>query len=359
MAKGFKHGGGGGSDLNFRVLVGTAAPSSPKENDIWVNTDVKVDGWHFGTDEPNVRDVKPMAANDPHQLIAPYKLSEGDLLSFVIPETVTGIFEAIRIYDPNTNKAYCVRSWAGASAEAWPAGMKVSLRISNDLWPINVWSKDGTAYITGWGSFYHEEGEVWITTGTQSGVAFNALKKNSVQVYPISAKQYVSGAWKDVTAKSYQRGQWVEWFTYLLQSGAFEIAAAEYLHNTSTQSETKGDGYIEFSSTSSSGTDKTIVRGRRTEAAVDLTGIDTIYAKVNVTSAVNETNTAGATLAILTGTTQSTKVAATEARAIGEGLMALDVSQYSGSYYIMFGAFAYRGSSGSPTGTVRFYDVYW
>ena len=35
MAKGFKHGGGGGSELNFRVIGGTE-PASPRENDIWV-----------------------------------------------------------------------------------------------------------------------------------------------------------------------------------------------------------------------------------------------------------------------------------------------------------------------------------
>ena len=34
-----------------------------------------------------------------------------------------------------------------------------------------------------------EEGMVWITTGTSSTVEFNALKKNGIQVYPISAKQ--------------------------------------------------------------------------------------------------------------------------------------------------------------------------
>ena len=37
MAKGFKHGSGGGSaGLNFRVLGGTTAPLNPRENDIWL-----------------------------------------------------------------------------------------------------------------------------------------------------------------------------------------------------------------------------------------------------------------------------------------------------------------------------------
>lgn len=55
-------------------------------------------------------------------------------------------------------------------------------------------------------------GMVWISTGTSSTVAFNALKKNCIQVYPISAKQYVSGKWVDKTAKSYQGNKWVDWW---------------------------------------------------------------------------------------------------------------------------------------------------
>lgn len=58
-------------------------------------------------------------------------------------------------------------------------------------------------------------GKVWISIGTSSTVEFNALKNNGIQVYPISAKQYVSGAWVDKTAKSYQNGDWVDWIITL------------------------------------------------------------------------------------------------------------------------------------------------
>lgn len=61
-------------------------------------------------------------------------------------------------------------------------------------------------------------GMVWISTGTSSTVEFNALKKNGIHVYPISAKQYVSGAWVDKIAMSYQNGEWVDWVTYLYKS---------------------------------------------------------------------------------------------------------------------------------------------
>lgn len=110
MAKGFKHGAGGGSSLNFKV-VGNPQPANPKENTIWVNTSTTITSYVFSATQP------------------------------------TG-----------------------------SAGM------------------------------------VWIATGTSSALEFNALKKNGIQVYPISAKQYVSGKWVYKTAKSYQGGEWVEWW---------------------------------------------------------------------------------------------------------------------------------------------------
>ena len=66
-----------------------------------------------------------------------------------------------------------------------------------------------------------QEGEVWISVGTDSPVKFNALKKNGIQVYPIFAKQYVDGAWVNVVAKSYQNSEWVEWVTevYIFKRG--------------------------------------------------------------------------------------------------------------------------------------------
>lgn len=44
--------GGGSGGLNFRIVGGTSEPSNPRENLIWVNTDVKITSWVFSTDEP-------------------------------------------------------------------------------------------------------------------------------------------------------------------------------------------------------------------------------------------------------------------------------------------------------------------
>ena len=46
----FKQGGAG---LNFSIVGGTTQPASPKENTIWINTDLEITGWAFDTESPN------------------------------------------------------------------------------------------------------------------------------------------------------------------------------------------------------------------------------------------------------------------------------------------------------------------
>lgn len=63
-----------------------------------------------------------------------------------------------------------------------------------------------------------EEGMLWIETGNNVN-KFNALKKNSIIICPLSADQYISGAWTSVVAKSYIDGEWVEWALLLFDNG--------------------------------------------------------------------------------------------------------------------------------------------
>lgn len=56
------------------------------------------------------------------------------------------------------------------------------------------------------------EGMVWILIGTQSPVDFNILKKNNIQIYPLSASQYINGKWTTVSTMSYQNGEWTNWW---------------------------------------------------------------------------------------------------------------------------------------------------
>lgn len=86
-----------------------------------------------------------------------------------------------------------------------------------------IWINTSTA-ITDWAFSATQptavNGRVWISTGKSSIVEFNAAKKNSLQVYPISAKQYVSGAWVKKPAKSYQNGELVDWIPYLIKGAS-------------------------------------------------------------------------------------------------------------------------------------------
>ena len=72
-----------------------------------------------------------------------------------------------------------------------------------------------------------QPGEVWISTGTASQVAFSALKKGgTVMVYPLSAKQMQEdGTLVDVPAKSWQNGQWVDWWDGSLYDSGNEYAS--------------------------------------------------------------------------------------------------------------------------------------
>lgn len=146
-----------------------------------------------------------------------------------------------------------------------------------------IWVK--TAQISSWYfSATQPEGlqewDVWFPTGTASKVEFNALRKNAVQVYPLSAKQMVSGALVDVKAQSYQDGAWVEWITYIYKPGdngdafyAYKPSGA-YAGQVST---VFGSDGISLKNTSTSG-----VYGVRiaTNSKIDFTNYSKLYAKV-------------------------------------------------------------------------------
>lgn len=241
MAQCFLHGNGGANPLNFKV-VGNPQPTNPKENTIWVNTDTPITGWHLGAEEPGI-----------DYLTFPY--SSGEHLF------TNGI-----TFTANADKSITVNGIAQGGRADYvcyigtfkPGKYKLSgLTEINGADGISVWNNDDStslAYLTTYGTYefevttefygnvtlliqegsshsntivrpkllYCSVGMAWITTGTLSTVAFNALKKNGIQVYPISAKQYINNAWVDKEAKIYQNGAWVnlyEWNGQLYELG--------------------------------------------------------------------------------------------------------------------------------------------
>lgn len=66
------------------------------------------------------------------------------------------------------------------------------------------------------------EYDVWFQMDTASPVAFNALRKNGIQVFPGSAKQYIGGVLIGKVASIYQNGEWIKFSAdryYLFKSG--------------------------------------------------------------------------------------------------------------------------------------------
>ena len=220
--------------VTFRVGVSASGGVATYSDITFREKPADITGWHLGAEEPNVWDVTSLG--DAWTLGVPIKLSQGDILNFTIPATVGSIFEAIRIQDA-AGKLYFVRSFSGAAITGWNATVKVGLVISDKSYPIgDCGSQGGTAHIYKWNGYYHKEGAVWIATGAASSVAFNALKRNDLRVYPVSAKQYVAGAWKDQEAKICQRGVWKDWEFFVLRKGVFNSTYLFQVHN--------GDGEI-------------------------------------------------------------------------------------------------------------------
>jgi hypothetical protein len=96
------------------------------------------------------------------------------------------------------------------------------------------------------------EGMVWIVTGTRGRNVFNALKKNTLAISPMAAKQYVNGAWQAREAQIYIDGEWRDFVQYLVKAGVpiFPLKLMGKSYNPSYQGEwtsansTPGDGFI-------------------------------------------------------------------------------------------------------------------
>lgn len=275
---------GGGSGLNFQVVGGTTAPRNPKENMIWVDTDVKITSWIFSANEPE--NPKP--------------------------------------------------------------------------------------------------GMVWISTGSSSIVAFNALKKNGIYVYPISAKQYIAGGstsilgeallgemvlgsttstdpqWVNKTAKSYHEGKWVDWIVYLYNSGdscvdltgGYTAVAMSWSSSTPKKNAptvTNNDDHMLISQIAGAG------GAVYTEKKIDLSGFKTLYFDGMISC--NTSNLERANLSIWSdiGTYKETnRVAMMKADNL-EGIKLLDISSLTGEYHIGF----YLYNSGGDTTSVVKLNKMW
>lgn len=228
-------GGSGGAPLNFKV-VGNPQPASPKENTIWVDTDAEITGWQFASDDPNLLDFNNWANNV--EIWYGTKAVSGNSITLTANERDchTGWQgESGIVPIPCVAGRTYILEWEHSGADGlvylFPSGQADNLVMTSaynrklELTPadgvtfftfrVGVMEANSTATYSNIRITEKERafkpGSVWIQTGITSTVAMNVLKKNSIQVYPISANQYVNGAWVAKNARTYQGGAWVDW----------------------------------------------------------------------------------------------------------------------------------------------------
>ena len=189
--------------------------------------------------------------------------------------------------------------------------------------------------ITGWVMSAEQpvgvEGMVWILLGTSSTAAFNADKKNVLNVYPLLASQYVGGEWITVPAVSYLDGAWVEWLMYLYKegdecttvTGGWEEAYASGPYYNKKGTFVKNDTNI----TITASTTRSVIFAK-TVNKIDVSDMKTLTIKVSAL-----TNTAefglndGSDWNDIPSFVSRTKINAV-------GITSLDVSNVTGEYYV-------------------------
>ena len=371
MAQAFLHGNGGANPLNFRVVGGAAAPANPRENTIWVNTDTPVTNYIFSKEDPNLLDLQTWAS----EVNVVHGTKTYTKNSITLTATENDCYTDY--YSSNTaayrfpvvpGKTY-VLSWehTGSSGHVYlfPNGSGTGLVNTNSSSKkLELTAASGVTFVTfrvgvstaNKSATYSDitfcekgvevrPGTVLIETGTYSDASFNALKKNSIRVYPLLAKQYINGSWTDKSAQSYRGGTWVGWIPYL--------------YNTGDECDSLTGGWVSKEWTYSSGVNtsagtQTIQRNAdsiqfvkeglkggafHTANKIDLNGVKTIKfeGSMPVESSGDEWHMIFGVWSDLNGSyAYDSAVAKIATTSSGRTSFSLDVSSLNGTYYVGF-----------------------
>jgi hypothetical protein len=186
-------------------------------------------------------------------------------------------------------------------------------------------------------------GMVWIKTGVVAATPFNALKKNDIQVFPIGAAQYISGAWATKECKIYQDSKYRDVGVYIYDLGVqyYSLGTSGYTRDTAINYATRGslsfnEDHIYMYCDEVSGGNGGI-RFFGTDEKVDLTGCSTLY--VELENYVNTDNEGSNRLRISASPTKqcpgTTTGGATMNVANGTTVATLDVSNISSAYIVI------------------------
>jgi hypothetical protein len=187
---------------------------------------------------------------------------------------------------------------------------------------------------------------VWISTTNYSTVEFNALKKNGIQVYPFSAKQYVSGAWVDVKAMSYQDGKWATWLLYLYKNGKEENGLIGGW-TAAAKTASSGSPPTAMPTITNNGTSMTFALPHQSDGwhggmcytnnKINLNGITKLVMKLsNVVSDKSGGNRADVYIWSAIGASTNDNAVGSKTLSTGETECVIDVSNLNGDYHIGF-----------------------
>ena len=132
-----------------------------------------------------------------------------------------------------------------------------------------------------------EVGMVWFSVGKESSVEFNALKNNTLKVYPLTANQYIGDKFEEKTAFSYQGSEWCNWIKYLFNYGKVGNSWSASNMRGTTASNTAGkaptiktnaDGSVDITLTN--GSDSFTAGCYKLDEAIDFTDISALSISV-------------------------------------------------------------------------------
>lgn len=233
-------GGGGGGELNFSVVGGTAQPTNPKENTIWINTDTDITAWEFISANPT------WTASSGHVYIVANTTSNNGKSDFnILKENgiwiePTSVLQCVNgAYVRRVAKIYQGGQWV----ELWDGTLYKNGDTYESVtggWYVSVSRYDGATLTTNNGS-----GQMVMTRGkategvvsTRNKIDLSGYTKLHILMYttwgvrflvgvtnnPTDLATYVAG--KTFTSQVYQ--QWVEIDITNVNSGYISFQTCE------------------------------------------------------------------------------------------------------------------------------------
>lgn len=195
-----------------------------------------------------------------------------------------------------------------------------------------IWVNTSTP-ITGWVFSSAEpespsDGLVWMRTGFSSNVAFSAVKRETVMVYPKECKQLVAGGWAKKETLSYQGGEWKRWATWYFESGVGQIVSWTGW-NMFNAEPTIVDNPAKMTLESTRGTYES--RAAYLSSMIDMTDLSTVYFDIECPSGSLENVWCGITPSDPTGENPFSGGIVVNPTQSSRYTLAVDVSAFAGN----------------------------